>query len=176
MTELRIGDQLIRFDRETTISAYSQIQQGGADRCDCSGCRNFALQRNSIYSIDFRDLLNTLGIDWTKEGEAVHYGPKGDLHFYGGWLYFVGEVVEAGERLVSLQDGFQYFIGTSFPRPHDVFGRPVAAVEFMVMLPWVLNEPYDPAFDTAIVKSQEIMERYPDALRKLANSDRSTPK
>jgi len=41
----------------------------------------------------------------------------------------------------------------------------------MAMLPWVLKEPYDPAFDTAILKSQEIMERYPNALRKLANSE-----
>jgi hypothetical protein len=90
MTELRIGDQLIRFDRDATVLAYSQIPQGDADRCDCSGCRNFALQREKIYPDAFRALLNVLGIDHHKEGEAIHYGPKGALHFYGGWFHFVG--------------------------------------------------------------------------------------
>jgi hypothetical protein len=144
MTELRIGDQLIRFDREATIAAYSQVEQGGADRCSCSGCRNFALLRDKIYPDAFLELLDKLGIDPTKEGEAVHYGPKADLHLYGGWFYFVGQVVEAGEGSSKAGDDFQYWTGTSFPRPPAAFGKTVAALEFMTQLPWVLEEPYEP--------------------------------
>lgn len=161
MTELRIGDQLIRFDRDATIAAYSQIQDGGADRCSCSGCRNFARLRGEIYPQAFRDLLNTLGIDAMKEAEAVHDGPvKGNLHHYGGWFYFVGEILEKGERLSSttLSGGFdvvllprsestsdfQYWCSWIFPRPPASFGSKVAALEFATLLPWVLEEPFGP--------------------------------
>jgi hypothetical protein len=101
MIEFRIGDQLIRFDREATIIAYSEMRQGGADCCTCAGCRNFVLLRDKAYPDTFRSLLNQLGIDARKEGEAVHYGPEGDLHLYGGWFYFVGEVA----KLLSLASG-----------------------------------------------------------------------
>ena len=155
MTELRIGDQLIRFDRDATIAAYAQMQCGGADRCSCSGCRNFARLRHDVYPEAFRDLLNTLGVDPKKEGEAVHYGPKETgRHLYGGWFYFVGEVVEAGERSSNASDDFQYWTGTSFPRPPVAFGKTVAAVEFMTELPWVLEEPYGPAKDSQVPKSK----------------------
>ena len=110
-----MGDQFIRFDREATVAAYSSIPRGDADRCTCQGCRNFALQRGEIYPEAFRQLLNTLGIDWIKEGEAVRNGPIGDGHSYGGWFYFVGELIEKGERCVHLSKEFEYFIGTAFP-------------------------------------------------------------
>lgn len=144
MTELRMGDQLIRFDNDATTAAYAQILNGGADRCSCSGCRNFAKLRAETYPEAFRDLLNTLGIDPTKEGEAVHYGPKETgRHLYGGWFYFVGEVIEAGESSSRAGDDFRYWTGTSFPRPPAAFGKTVAALEFMTQVPWVLEEPFD---------------------------------
>jgi hypothetical protein len=172
MIELRIGDQLIRFDREATVAAYSQVEQGGADRCSCSGCRNFALLRDKIYPDTFRELLDKLGIDPKKEGEAVHYGPKGDGHLYGGWFYFVGEVIEPGERSTIAGDDFQYWTGTSFPRPPAVFGKTVAALEFMAQLPWILEEPYDPKAEQKAAKANQIMDRYPNTLRNLADPER----
>jgi hypothetical protein len=172
MTELRIGDQLIRYDREATIAAYSQVGQGGADRCSCSGCRNFALLRDKIYPDAFRELLDKLGIDPKKEGEAVHYGPKGNLHLYSGWFYFVGDVVEGGEGSSNASDGFQYWTGTAFPRPPAVFGKTVAALEFMTQLPWVLDEPYDSKAEQKAAKAKQIMDRYPNTLRSLADPER----
>ena len=172
MTEVHISDQLVRFDHDATVSVYSQISQGEADCCPCSGCRNFRLLRNTAYPDTFRAVLSTLGIDPNKECEAVHYGPKAGRHFYGGGFHFVGELVETGERLVQLDNEFQYFVRRSSGRPPAVFGQTVAAVEFTVLLPWVLKGPYDPEADAQIVKAEEIMKRYPNALRALANSDR----
>ncbi|SRR6266498_3468431 len=166
MTELRVGEQLIHFDREATIAAYSGISQGDADRCTCSGCRNFAIQRSSVYPCEFRELLTTAGVDPVKEGEAVHYGSKDNVHFYDGWFYFVGEVVNKGESCVSLGEGFKYFIGTGFPQPPKAFGRPV-----IILLPWLLEEPYDPNEDRQIRIVKDIMRRYSGALRKLANTE-----
>ena len=149
MAELRIGDQLIRFDHEATAAAYSAVSQGDADRCGCQGCRNFVIQRNAIYPPEFRDLLNKIGIDSTKEAEAVHYGPKDNAHFYGGWFYFYGEVIEKGESCVSLGEDFKYFARTAL-HPPKAFGKMTAAVEFSTVLPWLLAEPYDPELDVQI--------------------------
>ncbi len=144
MTDLRIGDQLIRCDRDATVAAYLQVPHGQANDCPCSGCRNFALLREKIYPTEFRNLLDTIGIDGNKEGEAVHYGPvEGSLHFYGGWFYFVGEIA------------FQYFCSWIFPRPPAIFGSQVASLEFATRLPWVLDTPYDPVADAQILKCEE---------------------
>jgi hypothetical protein len=42
------------------------------------------------------------------------------------------------------------------------------AVEFATRIPWVLNEPYDPSFEKQMEKAEEIMNRYPNALRSLS--------
>ena len=161
MTELRIGDQLIRFDQEATVAAYSQIQHGDAERCACAGCRNFIASRALAFPDVFRTLLADLGVNENKEGETVHYGPvEGNVHFYGGWFYFVGELIEAGERLTTIplvgsqalmrplpgpRESFQYWFSMSFARPPAIFGSKVGAVEFSTLLPWIIDA--DPMAD-----------------------------
>ena len=144
MEELRLGDQLIRYDREATVDAYKLLTTGGAELCNCLYCRNFAAQRATVYPKDFRSLLLRLGIDPNKEGEVFDtVGPFEDrLRPTGGWFYFVGELAEKGQRRVS--DGaFHYWFQPSFPRPPRHFGDQVAAIEFMTEIPWVLREdPY----------------------------------
>jgi hypothetical protein len=59
----------------------------------CAGCRNPMAQRDVAYPAAFRELLDRLGIDPNKEGEAVAYGPlENGLHHYGGWFFFVGDL------------------------------------------------------------------------------------
>jgi hypothetical protein len=90
MTELRIGDQLIRFDREATVAAYSDVPQGWADQCSCSGCRNFARQRKTAYPTEFRDLLNTVGIDPAKKVNLFTTGLVGNsTSMVGGSISWV---------------------------------------------------------------------------------------
>ena len=144
MEELRLGDQLVRYDREATVAAYGALPSGGADRCGCVHCRNFAAQRADVYPQAFCTLLDNLGIDASKEGEVYDMvGPFDDkVRPTGGWFYFVGELIEKGERLVQAGD-FQYWFQPSFPRPPASFGEEVAAIEFSTQVPWVLDE--DPA-------------------------------
>jgi hypothetical protein len=79
MDELRLGDQLVRYDREATVAAYIALPAGGADRCGCVHCRNFAVQRANVYPQAFRFLLDSLGIDPNKEGEMFDkVGPFDD--------------------------------------------------------------------------------------------------
>lgn len=41
MTELHLGDQLIQYDRDATIVAYSNMEYSSAEECGCSVCCNF---------------------------------------------------------------------------------------------------------------------------------------
>jgi hypothetical protein len=141
MEELRLGDQLLRYDREATIAAYKLLTTGGAERCNCIHCRNFAAQRATVYPENFRTLLLRLGIDPNKEGEVFDMvGPYEDrLRPTGGWFYFVGELLEKGEKRISDGD-FHYWFQPSFPCPPKCFGDKVAAIEFVTNIPWVLLE------------------------------------
>jgi hypothetical protein len=161
MSELRLADQLVEHDRDATLAAYAGLQHGWAEKCGCAGCRNFIATREQAFPGAFRNFLSELGIDLNKDGEAIHYGPVDNgLHFYGGWFYFVGKLIEAGERLATiplagstaviqplpgLLEGFRYWFSTSFARPPAIFGSAVGAVEFATLLPWVLD--VDPMSD-----------------------------
>lgn len=169
MPERRLGDQLIRYDRDATVAAYSQVRHGDAERCGCSGCRNFIAGRTQAFPDAFRTFLAELGIDPNKEGEVYECGPvEGGLYFYGGWFYFVGELVEAGQRLSNEGESFEYWFSSSFPSPLAVFGKAVATVEFTTRIPWILDEPHDFTFEKTMKEAEEIMARYPNTLRKLA--------
>jgi hypothetical protein len=139
--EIRLGDQCVRYDWDATVVAYRGLPFGDADRCGCIYCRNFASQRASVYPQDFRTLLDKLGIDPNKEGEVYDCAGAGErkVRPTGGWFYFVGELVESGERLIQA-GAFQYWFQPSFPRAPACFGECVAAIEFAVEVAWVLDE------------------------------------
>ncbi|HEY7403236.1 MAG TPA: hypothetical protein VIB39_06925 [Candidatus Angelobacter sp.] len=142
MEELQAGDQTIRFDRERTSKAYAAIVQGDAERCRCASCLNFAAQRNAAYPQVFRSLLDRLGIDPNKEGEAYEEGTDGELFRYGGWFYLAGEIVVMGERLAEdPATGFRYWFGKAsrLPKPLVDFGEKVIALEFMTRIPWIIS-------------------------------------
>jgi hypothetical protein len=141
MEEIHLGHQLALYDREATVAAYELLSSGGAERCNCIYCRNFATQRATVYPESFRGLLLRIGIDPLKEGEIYDMvGPFDDrVRPTGGWFYFVGELIEKGEKLVTDGD-FQYWFQASFPRPPACFGLRVAAIEFTTKIPWVLRE------------------------------------
>lgn len=138
MTERQIGDQTVRFDRDATAAVYAGLEHGFAERCGCVLCRNFAAQRDAVYPASFRAVLEDLGVDVHKEGEAFVYGPVADgCYLYGGWFYLVGEIVVAGESCCIAPDShhFDYFFKRSTP--------PMVAVEFTAHLKWVLEESFE---------------------------------
>ncbi len=151
MTEVRAGDQVVRYDREATAAIYGGLKHGFAEECGCVFCRNFAAQRDKAYPASFRELLEQIGIDPNKEVEAFEYGPVGDgIHRYGGWFYFVGEMVTWGARNVNPPDAvhyFDFFFTSVGPLAPAFRGVPRLTVEFNADLEWVLPEP--PEYKTA---------------------------
>ena len=106
-------------------------------------CLNFAAQRKTAFPQPFRQLLDQLGIDQEKEGEVYECGAEGSLRNYGGWFYFVGELIQAGERLSELPpSGFQYYFldAKRLPKPAADFGAKVLAIDFHTKLPWVISQ------------------------------------
>jgi hypothetical protein len=89
VTELRIGQQLVRIDTEATAALYrSADTHAGANECTCASCRNFAEQRATAYPDSFVALLRKLGVDSAKELEAFDYDfdDIGGMHLYGAGL------------------------------------------------------------------------------------------
>jgi hypothetical protein len=139
MEQLRLGDQLIRYDREATAAAYQLVSSGCTDQCQCNACRNFALQRDAVYPPEFRAILDQLGIDPKKENDVHETGIVVDgICPYGGWLLFVGEIIEAGESVAQLAKDFQCFFRPA--RGPAFFGDRVLAIEFITKVRWLLGE------------------------------------
>ncbi len=144
----RLGDQMLRFDRQCTTDAYARVTKGGAEECGCAMCRNFAAQKQTAYPTSFLQLLAQLGIDPTKEGEVYYLSPEeSGLRLYGGWFFFCGELIEAGERQTS-EDGISFFVigpgRMPSPYPRDAFGPHPLALDFYLEIPWVLPDSEDP--------------------------------
>jgi hypothetical protein len=142
MEQIQLGDQTIRYDRKQTVRAYAKLKSGGAERCGCDACRNFAAQRSTAYPENFHRLLDLLGIDPEKEGEVYENGVEGPQRTYSGWFYFVGELVEPGERITDAGSKLEYFFvnAKNLPKPKADFGQNPLAIEFTTKLPWVISE------------------------------------
>lgn len=146
MIEMQVGKQIIRHDREATAAIYASLKGGWIDNCGCAGCRNLMAQKDAIYPPAFREMIERLGIDCNKEGEAVPDGPlENGLHYYGGWFCFVGEMVTAGDEIWQVRDSpyFGYFFTRGGPCPEAFRGVPHLGIEFVAHLKWILNEPWD---------------------------------
>lgn len=144
--ELDLGQQKILFDREATLALYRQtIIVPGADRCNCIGCKNFAVQREKVFPEEFLRFLNELGVDPLKEWEAFDYNfdlkePRKHV-LYGGWFLFAGKLVEGfDKRPGSAQKDFAYWFTTSFPTGALPEGLKLCAIEFLAQIPWVLPQ------------------------------------
>jgi hypothetical protein len=146
LMEMTVGDQTIRYDPEATAAIYATLRNGWAEACGCVGCRNLLMQRDQAYPAAFRELLQRLGIDPTKEAEAVADGPLANgLHHYCGWFFFVGELVTAGEYMsvVSESPSFGYFFTRFGPCPKEFRETSRLSVAFEAEFKWVLNESWD---------------------------------
>ena len=159
MTEMIMGDQTIRYDPEATAEIYARLRNGWAEACGCVGCRNLLAQRDEVYPTAFTELLQRLGIDPNKEAEVVADGPlENGSHHYGGWFFFVGEMVTAGDAsLISESPYFGYFFTRGGPCPKEFRDGPALGVGFEAHFKWVLNESWDSDLRPAASKAPETL-------------------
>lgn len=149
MTRLEIGSIRCAVDAEATRRVHALLASGGAERCGCLYCRNFAAARELMFPLPLQHALQSAGIDWRKESEAVHYGRLDDSgHHYQVWINFVGSVEngtgfdltpESGAgptvRIKAFNDADHYT-----PKPPAFDHHTVGRIEIEAALPWVLSE------------------------------------
>ena len=79
------------------------------------------------------------------------------LNHYGGWFFFVGEMVTAGDSIfvVSESPYFGYFITRGGACPKEFREGPRLGVGFETDFKWVLNERWDSDLRPAATKAPE---------------------
>lgn len=150
--EIRYRLWTFRCNVSATRAAYSDHLGGDVSECQCVCCRNFAAARTQVYPEEVSSFLLSAGIDQPSEAEVYWIGPvAGGLHQYGGWLHFAGELAD-GPRMNGYPSGVwlqevtpTFSIGFRAARQlaFATWGEHrLIQVEFQVVLPWVLKEPY----------------------------------
>jgi hypothetical protein len=138
------GQWQYSVDRDATAAAYARVAHGDAVRCGCNGCRNVIAARPQVFPTEFVALLESLGVDPTKEGEVYTEGHKSrGSHYYGGWFHFVGELLVTGDfAFVPFSNGLLASLSRkSAPSLTELEGLPLVQLEFRAEnVPWVLSE------------------------------------
>jgi hypothetical protein len=138
------GEWHYTCDRDATVAAYSRVSMGYTAACTCNGCRNFVAARSKAFPPSFMDLLDSLGIDPTKDAEIYHTARMSPgKHLYGGWFHFVGSLEVTGDFApVEMGDGFSVWMCRSASQCLDgLKGLPLVQVELSATaVPWCLDE------------------------------------
>jgi len=152
---------VLQVDREATLKAYAATPAGGADTCECLYCKNFVAAREDASPMEFRALLEKLGIDYRKDAEVYELSPDGSrVRSYSGWFHFVGSIVSVDGHEVQrptkppqigvdlwvpreqINDTFGITFCLKSDLSHAAFeGHDLVQVEFDTEVPWVLDEP-----------------------------------
>ena len=94
MTQITYRDWIFDCNVEVTRKAYETILAGGAETCECTGCKNFLAQRDAVFPDEVLALFNELGINYKRDAEIYHIARlRPEVHQYGGWFHFVGNIV-----------------------------------------------------------------------------------
>ena len=149
---------IVEVNRAATREAYLQVLSGAASACGCPSCRNFALVRPRLFPEPFLQALTSLGVDPTKEVSVRLIAPlEGELALYSGCYAFCGEVLAGrpSRGFPFLREEVDVFEcvapGAHLAlRPWQAPGRPWSGarcvrLDFLVVLPWVLDEEGAPA-------------------------------
>ena len=172
MKRLTIGPWAIEVDADATRRELYAKAVSGPEQCGCLDCRNFIAAREVIYADEVLLVLQSMGIDHTREPEVYSAGPdlaSGDL-IYSGWFPFVGRILDGPKPVVrrhlfgsvteakprEIVPGFDVELVPDLTGPLDPLGEdvrnrlPLATLQFWVRVPWVLAEPMNPQWQNAL--------------------------
>ncbi len=142
MSQITYRDWIFDFDVDATRAGYETIPAGGAETCDCAGCRNFLAQRDSVFPAEVLALFSKLGVDYRLDAEIYHTARlEPGLHLYGGWFHFVGAIMKEPLGPATL-DNFTIDFVPGNALAAEVFqNQRLVQIEITAKLPWVLSDP-----------------------------------
>jgi hypothetical protein len=149
MELMTIHNYRFYFDKKATIEAYKNFSACCIEQCSCAYCKNFNESRNEIYTKEFLELLQAIGINHKQEAEVYHIKAcNKSRHLYGGWFHFIGrpdryihkngtptiEKIKFGDSLEAFITDQTILVDTAFQN------KPVLQLEFIVETPWLIEE------------------------------------
>ena len=141
MTRITYRDWIFDCDVDVTRKGYETIIAGGVETCDCTGCKNFLIQRDAVFPAEVLDLFNELGVDYKRDTEIYHTAQlQPGLHLYGGWFHFVGTIIKEPLGPATLDNFTIDFIPNNDLAAKAFQNQPLVQIEITVKLPWVLAE------------------------------------
>jgi hypothetical protein len=142
MMQITYRDWIFDCDVEATRAGYQTTSVGGAESCECTYCRNFVLQRDSVYPAEVMNLFNELGVNYTRDAETYHMARlEGGLHLYGSWFHFVGSILKKPIGPATLDNLTIDFVPDDALAAKAFEDQRLVQIEITVKLPWVLPEP-----------------------------------
>ncbi|HVJ27655.1 MAG TPA: hypothetical protein VM493_08925 [Vicinamibacterales bacterium] len=137
------GPYTLDHDTPTTRKAYADIPAGDSQTCTCAMCRNWLTIRDRVLPAEFRDLLDRLGIDYTKEGEIIQSSRRrGDRHLVTVRYHAIGVMLSEPTSETVIIDDMEIMIdwsdgSDSFFEPLRSY--PLVSVTFTGYVPCVLE-------------------------------------
>ena len=140
MTEIAYRDWVFDCDVEITRRAYETISAGGVETCECSGCKNFLAQRDSVFPAETMKLFDELGVNYKRDAEIYHITRLSPgLHQYGGWFHFVGNIVKQPVGPANLDHFTIDFVPGKALAAEAFASHPLVQIEITAEIPWVLT-------------------------------------
>jgi hypothetical protein len=151
MTTVPFKNFILIVDKELTQATYDTVNEGDAENCTCSDCKNYTACKDIAFPQEVKSMLALLGIDYRKECEVMRV-QKGDdgLHNYFGSFHFQGSIKDnshslplaVGDHTGMIPIGKTFSIGFQMA---DIFTffidkENLVQVEFEVKMPWVIDK------------------------------------
>jgi hypothetical protein len=147
------GSSKLSNHATSTRTTYAKLAAGSPEECGCEPCRNFAAQRNTIYSPAARALFEAQGMRSDREAEIYRRGRvEFGRHLYGGWFHLAGFIVSRADAAKQVSENVwrpdpeceseNFSLGFT-SRVHLVrepFEQsPLVRLEFNAHVPWILE-------------------------------------
>ena len=155
MTQVQFLDWTFLVDRNLTTDIYSSIEKGGADKCNCSFCKNYVTRRSKLFDEQIISFFNDLGVDSAKEYEVCYLNRESNgLHLYTTWFDFAGQILDQPSLRIQLPNGKfnieSYDLNSNLSiefaqtnKPTDSFFDKIDKVvqmSFTLTIPWIIND------------------------------------
>jgi hypothetical protein len=141
MTEITYRDWKFECDVKATRRAYETISAGGVETCECSECKNFLAQRDSVFPAEIMTLFDSLAVNYKRDAEIYHIARQHlGFHRYGGWFHFVGNILKEPIGPAHLDHFTVDFVPDRSLAAKAFEDYPLVQIEITAEIPWVLTK------------------------------------